>query len=341
MKIYSLDFSLDIPCFFKTPGITKGKIYNIASFIFSGIVISYATILAVKVRWIPLATLCAIVCANQLFIESGLIRIRRINVIKKSERRDLIDYQSDQGKKYIREALEKLSQNGCSKVITSWELGGNQSLSKEQQSDAVHLFTEKLQGGTCFGESMTILEFLSTKISSSQREISIDEMRSCLKPEKFIYYQIIHSLSNFLLSQRSKYAFGLEIESTLKKLQGLLPNHGRMIGKSEKIPIKDNLINERLCDFPIQVNLPENCPFAIRITLLSNNSGHTFIIYYDNIEKNYYFYDSYSSKCGFFESHDRKRFFEHIVKHLKETYSEFKYISLEAYQLNCNDNLFS
>lgn len=335
----SIYLSFDIPscCRAKTPtGFATPSLYaktvkirEIALWILMGMWVGCAAFFAFKALWVPLIMVGAAVHILNIAYKLGIISqgssLDKPGFKRESERAGTIDFKSELGKTYIRQALESLSQHGYHTLIAAWEI----EQSKGAPRDPIDLFATELQDGTCYGQTMTILEFLS-----AEKEVSAGNMMSYLKPQKFIYYQIVHLLHVFLSKQKSRYAFGVEVNPALQKLVGLLPNHGRLIGKSGKFSLKEDSFPERLQDFPRQVNLSEETPFAITLTLLSDNDGHSMIVYYDNLKKNYYLYDPYSSFCGLFGSNERKVFFAQVIKHINEVYSStYTRINLQAYQL--------
>lgn len=260
---------------------------------------------------------------------------------KKFGRAESIDFSSVWAKPQVYAVLEHLQKDErLAKLLNVWHLRENQKPGKEKLTmvDAISL---ELAKGTCFGQAMTILELLS---SNSAEAISDHFIITNMSWKKHVYFQILHTLDIFLRNQGDvAWVNGVNVKDFKQHVSSLFPNHNRKgystpHWKLEKFD-KEVLLGE-FSDF-IKQHVRGNNPtsdkhdYAVKITLIGENSGHAGIIHYSETQQRYFWYDPYRADYGLFSSEDHQIFFKGLVDKLLDYKTEkiFTKIGFTAYKI--------
>ncbi len=238
-----------------------------------------------------------------------------------------IEPSSPSGQTYISEILEELKKNSLlSDVLDAW-YRLKQQKPQFTGNSLLACMTTELQGGTCYGQAMTILELLGKQ---EAQQVTVEYLGRNMHAVTFLRYQIIHILYNFLVNHSTcKYIYGIEIPDVPKGieiLQKKLPYSKKRQITSEEISLAKydrETLSNRLSDFVRNdINKNDNSNYqnyAIYICIHGKAAvaGHAIIVYYNKSQKRYFLYDPYSRAYGFFASDTASVFFKGVSERIR------------------------
>jgi hypothetical protein len=183
------------------------------------------------------------------------------------------------------------------------------------------ILREILGWGTCSGELMNILEILS---SHDPLECTEKFIKEHMTVEKCIRYQMVFLLFDICTQLLSKLPNELELQMYAAHLFNVLPLANKRKILSEEIGLQHLSKQDlaiRISDYTqkllSQGKKREN-DFAIlvRLSLENNQTGHGMLMYFNEKNKKYFWYDAEPPNDGLFSAHHFTSFVEWVSERL-------------------------
>ncbi len=240
-------------------------------------------------------------------------------------------WQSSEGRQLIRNALNTLPKRALNALLIERRQKESSDKSLEEY------LAVDLQGGTCYGQSMNILETLCL---TSSEEISEETVTQNMDLEKIVRYQIAHQLHIFLQNQNSAFAYGVMVQPMCAAIEAIFPHSNRIVTFTERMELTkytEKLFTGRLSDFllrdmkPVGQEPKQSENFFIQILFQwKRKSGHCALLYYNRAAQRFYLYDPYYRSDGLLSTSSRREFIDGVAKHVMR-YKNLEFSSVQLF----------
>lgn len=259
---------------------------------------------------------------------------------KKCGRVELFQIKDATSKVLVEEIIGSLQQDPVIKdLLEAWRIAQMRKLHLTDTS-LVDLWMTELETGICRGQSMKILELLCT---SNRTEMTEEWLCQNMNLKDCTRYQILHILGVFVDNHKSAYVYGVSVKSAKTQLERHFPYLAKQGVLSEQInfeTLEKSMLIERVSDFiknDIVGNEPENLlqDYAVCVSFHGSGVAHGAIIYYSDMQKQYFWYDSRYQDSGLFSAATARVFIRGVADEIFCYKSEncFTKIKFTGYRL--------
>ncbi|MBS0655588.1 MAG: hypothetical protein JSR46_07420 [Verrucomicrobia bacterium] len=217
----------------------------------------------------------------------------------------------------LKQVVEELKQDDIiAFVLDSWHKtkGGSKEL--------IPYLKKELDRGTCFGQVMAFI----TQIKIQTRQESVQAIYGRVTIKDIMRYHILHHLSVFTNNQESTNCKNLLALHT-SKIKALFPID------LDQSPISLGSQDKKRLEQELDALLPKNADKRIalycRFSADLSQPGHGTLVYFNQKNNTYFYYDSYSNiSGGLFTANSKSALINGAVNKLMETAKDAKFTTI-------------